>query len=64
MGKPLKGPMLEAMAATMEWRGPDAAGFHNDKHLGLAHRRLKVIDLSDDANQPMHAEVRSILNRF
>ena len=49
-------PLLEAMAATMEWRGPDAAGFHNDKHLGLAHRRLKIIDLSDEANQPMHAE--------
>ena len=52
--------MLEAMTSTMEWRGPDADGFYNDKHLGLAHRRLKVIDLSDDANQPMHA----ISNRY
>ncbi|NNK13884.1 MAG: asparagine synthase (glutamine-hydrolyzing), partial [Desulfofustis sp.] len=55
-GESAERSMLEAMAGTMEWRGPDAAGFHSDNHLGLAHRRLKVIDLSDDANQPMHAE--------
>ncbi|NDV27509.1 asparagine synthase (glutamine-hydrolyzing) [Desulfovibrio sp. JC010] len=36
-------------------RGPDAGGVwrHPDGYLGLAHRRLSIIDLSDDAGQPM-----------
>ena len=36
-------------------RGPDAEGdwFSNDDRLGLAHRRLSIIDLDSEANQPM-----------
>jgi asparagine synthase (glutamine-hydrolysing) len=36
-------------------RGPDASAvwFSDDRRLALGHARLKVIDLSDDANQPM-----------
>lgn len=39
----------------MEDRGPDAAGawFSTDKRVALGHRRLSIIDLSDEANQPM-----------
>lgn len=33
-------------------RGPDAAGMFSDGPLLLGHRRLKVIDLSDDSAQP------------
>ena len=37
-------------------RGPDTAGCkisqNNGKWIGLGHRRLKIIDLSDNANQP------------
>ena len=37
-------------------RGPDGQGewWSKDGRVGLAHRRLSVIDLSDSANQPMH----------
>lgn len=41
------------MGAAVAHRGPDAEGFHRDGRVGLAHRRLSVIDLSDAAGQPM-----------
>ena len=46
---------LEAATALMHHRGPDAEGFYfnHDKTVGLAHRRLSILDLSDAANQPM-----------
>lgn len=34
-------------------RGPDAGGYWYEKNIGLGHRRLSIIDLSDSANQPM-----------
>ncbi len=44
------GGMADAMAA----RGPDAQGTYVQSGVGLAHRRLSIIDLSDRAQQPMH----------
>jgi len=44
---------LEKMADSIAFRGPDASGYWTRGRLGLAHRRLKIIDLSDAANQPM-----------
>src|SRR3954464_667970 len=44
---------VERMAATMADRGPDAAGAWSRGHVALAHRRLKVIDLSSAGDQPM-----------
>jgi asparagine synthase (glutamine-hydrolysing) len=41
------------MTSMMEQRGPDAAGFHSQGHTALGQRRLKVIDLSERAHQPM-----------
>ena len=41
--------MTEAMAR----RGPDAAGFFGQANVAFGHRRLKIIDLSDRAQQPM-----------
>jgi asparagine synthase (glutamine-hydrolysing) len=42
------------MSDVMAHRGPDADGFHFDGPVGLAHRRLSIIDLSERGRQPMH----------
>ena len=41
----------------MRLRGPDAAGqwLTDDRRVGLGHRRLSIIDVSDRANQPMRS---------
>jgi asparagine synthase (glutamine-hydrolysing) len=46
---------LVRMRETMVHRGPDGAGLwiSPDRRVGLAHRRLSIIDLSDAAAQPM-----------
>jgi asparagine synthase (glutamine-hydrolysing) len=41
------------MNETLDRRGPDAGGLHMQGRTALAHRRLKIIDLSDRAQQPM-----------
>lgn len=37
-------------------RGPDGQGQWEDKNIYLAHTRLKIIDLDNDANQPFYSE--------
>jgi asparagine synthase (glutamine-hydrolysing) len=46
---------LVRMRETMAHRGPDGAGLwiSPDRRVGLAHRRLSIIDLSQAAAQPM-----------
>ena len=44
---------LEAMTRAMAPRGPDGEGIAVEGHVGLGHRRLKIIDLSDKSGQPM-----------
>lgn len=41
------------MCNTMVHRGPDAEGVFIDGSVGLGHRRLSIIDLSESGNQPM-----------
>ncbi len=47
---------LKQMAHSLAHRGPDGEGFHFSDCLGLAFRRLAVIDLSHFADQPMLSE--------
>jgi asparagine synthase (glutamine-hydrolysing) len=44
---------LVKMTDVMVHRGPDASGYFFDNIVGLGHRRLSIIDLSEAANQPM-----------
>ena len=41
------------MTETMKERGPDALGLHVHGGTAFGHRRLKIIDLSERAHQPM-----------
>jgi asparagine synthase (glutamine-hydrolysing) len=47
--------LIATMTKTMERRGPDAGGVWIDRHVGLGHRRLAIIDLAGGV-QPMQAE--------
>ena len=44
---------VDAMMANLRPRGPDAHGIHGAGRIVFGHRRLKIIDLSDAAAQPM-----------
>ncbi|MBM9615034.1 N-acetylglutaminylglutamine amidotransferase [Desulfobulbus rhabdoformis] len=45
---------LELMMNRMVPRGPDASGAYRHGQVALGHRRLKIIDLSEKARQPMN----------
>ena len=45
---------LERMSWAMRRRGPDGGGMVVRDGTGLAHRRLKIIDLTEAGAQPMH----------
>lgn len=53
---------IAGMRDTMAHRGPDGAGvwISPDRKVGLGHRRLSIIDLSESANQPMSNENGSL----
>ena len=44
---------VQAMSAVLAPRGPDASGTFQMNHIAAAHRRLKIIDLTEHAQQPM-----------
>ena len=44
---------VTTMTAALHRRGPDGWGIHAGGAIALGHRRLKIIDLSDRAAQPM-----------
>ena len=52
---PIDHEELYHIREAMEARGPDGAGLwvSANKRVGLAHRRLSIIDLTDAGNQPM-----------
>lgn len=43
---------LEETARRLRHRGPDAHGIHADRHVGLVHTRLSLLDLDPRSNQP------------
>ncbi len=49
-------PLLTIMGDRLAHRGPDGSGSHIRGSAGLVHRRLAIIDLSDEGLQPMTSE--------
>src|SRR5438876_1031210 len=54
-GKAVRRAELENFTRTLRHRGPDGEGFFFSERepLGLGHRRLTVMDLSENGRQPM-----------
>lgn len=52
-GEPVSPPVLQKMAEAIRHRGPDGQGSFVQGSVGLAHRRLAIIDLSPAGHQPM-----------
>lgn len=59
-------PYLTRLRDQMIHRGPDGAGLWIDEaaNVGLGHRRLAIVDLSPEADQPMCNEDRSVWVSF
>jgi asparagine synthase (glutamine-hydrolysing) len=52
-GAPVDAGLVAGMCDLLAHRGPDGHGVFVDGPLGLGHRRLSIIDLSDAGRQPM-----------
>ncbi len=48
--------VLGKMMDRIRHRGPDAEGKYIDEHVALGHRRLSIIDVSSQGNQPIFNE--------
>lgn len=44
---------IQKMNEIMAHRGPDGAGVYINYNIGFGHRRLSIVDLSDNGSQPM-----------
>lgn len=52
--------LVAAMTREMTHRGPDQEGFFSDDQVSLGHRRLSIIDLSEQGRQPLQNEDGSV----
>ncbi|WP_104696415.1 hypothetical protein [Helicobacter trogontum] len=46
--------MFEKALKTINHRGPDSSAVFHNGNVSLGHVRLKIVDLSNRATQPMH----------
>jgi len=62
----ITGSYIDSMRDSMVHRGPDGCGtwVSPDGRVGLGHRRLSIIDLSEEAGQPMANEDGSLRLTF
>jgi len=54
--QPIDEQLLQKMTKVLNHRGPDDEGIYIKDNVGLGHTRLKIIDLSTAAHQPMSNE--------
>ncbi|MGH7227809.1 MAG: asparagine synthase (glutamine-hydrolyzing) [Nitrospiraceae bacterium] len=51
--RPVEKQLIAAMGERLRHRGPDDYGVYVNGHVGLAHQRLSILDLSPAGHQPM-----------
>jgi len=56
--------LARAMAQSLVHRGPDQEGVFCSEQISLAHRRLSIIDLSENGRQPMISEDGNVVLIF
>jgi asparagine synthase (glutamine-hydrolysing) len=52
-GEEVSPVLLHKMTDAIAHRGPDGEGWYHEKNVGLGHRRLAILDLSEAGHQPM-----------
>lgn len=51
--RPVSKDLLSRMTSVLSHRGPDGGAVASFGHVGFGHRRLKIIDLTENGRQPM-----------
>jgi asparagine synthase (glutamine-hydrolysing) len=62
--RPADAALLRRMTDVIAHRGPDGSGHFVQGHVALGHRRLSIIDLSENGAQPMHNEDGAVTITF
>ena len=52
--------LIRSMGQVIKHRGPEQEGFYIDDSISICCERLKILDLSENAKQPLHNEDSSI----
>jgi len=52
-GRPAEGHDVQVFVDSLTHRGPDGSGVYTHGPIGLGHRRLSILDLSEAGRQPM-----------
>ena len=52
-GEKVSQGVVKEMTDALSHRGPDAEGLYIEENLGFGHRRLSILDTSDNGKQPM-----------
>ena len=51
---------IKFLASLLEHRGPEQEGFHVGDGVSIGHKRLRIIDLSEKARQPIYNEDNTV----
>jgi len=62
--EPVAPELVKAMCDKMIYRGPDDAGVYTEANIGLGHRRLSILDLSELGHQPMSSHDKMLWITF
>ena len=58
--EPVSRELIKRMSDRITYRGPDDTGIFIDGPIGLGHRRLSILDLSELGHQPMGSQDESL----